>query len=609
MCGIAGFTGTINAEKLQSMLDTIAHRGPDGEGTLKKPGVSLGMRRLAIIDPESGWQPIWNEDETVAIVFNGEIYNYAELRDELVKLGHTFTTHHSDTETIVHAYEQWGNDCVKKLRGMFAFAIWDSHKNKLFIARDRLGIKPLYYTIHDGRIIFASELKAIVKTWPIDRKPDDLAVYRFLRYRVHDNDERTFFGAISRLLPAHYMEIDLDKPDQLTTTKYWQPEVNLEFSGTKSDKAYADEFREVFESTVRYHLITDVPLGVALSGGLDSSGIAAMAAKLIQEGSSDVHTSGLLTFSTIYPGETIDESSYIKLVADKIGATMHTVAPKSDDFWNEIDNWIYYQEEPTISTAPYAYYSMYRLASQHVKVMLSGNGGDELLAGYIPYFTAYISSARKYSKYLPLLRELVMGSDLYFKYAQQMVANKFKGSSSIMELLDKDFVNKSAQSYNYNFANSEHLNERLWQDVSQFSIPNLTRYDDRNSMAFSIESRPPFLDHVLVEYIMKLPVDQKIKFGWNRHIYRQAMKGILPEEVRKRRSKIGFTNPELSWLRQHSDKFFEIFSSEPFTSLPYWDAGAVQQALQQVVKGEYKGDMLNLWRILNVALWYKQFCA
>lgn len=608
MCGIAGFTGPIDANLLDRMLDSIAHRGPDGVGQLKKPEFSFGMRRLAIIDPNGGWQPIWNEDKTVALVFNGEIYNYQEIWNELVQKGHQFATDHSDTETIVHGYEEWGIDILQRLRGMFGFALWDQKKNKLFIARDRLGIKPLYYAISDDRFFFASEIKALTKAALVNRAPDEASIYKFLRYRLHDSGESTFFANVKRLLPAHYMELDLSDPTKnIKTTKYWSPEINTKFKGDKTDDEYAQSFRETFLETIKLHLISDVPLGVSLSGGLDSSGIASSAALLRTQGS-DTHTNQLLTFSAVFPGQTIDETSYIEEVVRHTNAKMYTVNPTVEGFWNEIDTWIYFQEEPTISSAPYAYYSVYRLAQEHVKVVLSGNGGDELLAGYIPYFQAYLSTARAQGYNWDALREIVSGIDLYFPYFRQIVNRKLQSEEvSITPLLQKSFVDKYLNLPELNFENLPNLNERLWKDVTYSSVPNLTRYDDRNSMAFSIESRPAFLDHKLVEFIMQLPIDQKIKHGWNRYVYRNAMKGIMPEKNRKRRSKIGFTNPELNWLRAGVDKYRSVFSSKSFEERPYWNAALVRSDFEKVLAGA-NGDILTFWRILNVELWLRQYC-
>lgn len=608
MCGIVGFTGQIDSKKLDSMLSLIEHRGPDGEGTLKKPSFSFGMRRLSIIDPNGGWQPIWNEDKTIAIVFNGEIYNYQSLWKELESKGHIFETDHSDTETIVHAYEEWGNEFVNKLRGMFALAIWDSNNKKLIIARDRLGIKPLYYSIFNERIIFASEIKAITKTWEVDRSPDDSSVYKYLMYRLHDNDENTFFKSVKKLLPGHLMEINLstDKPD-FKITKYWNPQTNSQFKGAKKDSEYISEFREKFIETVKTHLVSDAPLGAALSGGLDSSGITSVAFKLRNEGV-NTHTDSLMTFSSVYPGQSIDESEYIKEVINYTDAKMVTTVPTVDKFWNEINEWIYYQEEPTISSAPYAYYSVYRLAKEHVKVMLSGNGGDELLAGYIPYFQSYLTSAIDQGYKIDVFREIFRGIDLYYPYIKQKLRSKFSSNEiSISSMLNSSFYNEYKEIKQFNFENNRNLNERLLQDVTFSSIPNLTRYDDKNSMAFSIESRPPFLDHELVEFIFSLPIDMKIKNGWNRYVYREAMKGLMPEKNRKRRSKIGFTNPEMSWLNAKVERYFEIFNSDSFRSRKYWDADEVLKAFDKVLKGG-SGDILMFWRLMNTELWMRVYC-
>src|SRR5262249_21026923 len=303
-----------------------------------------------------------------------------------------------------------------------------------------------------------------------------------------------------------------------------------------------------FDAVVRRHLISDVPVGVPLSGGLDSSGVVATMARL-RAGGTDLHTQGLYTFSALYPGETIDESEYIREVERAVGSIPHYVYPTPDYFWNEIDEWIWYQEEPTIASAPYAYYSVYRLASEHVKVMVSGNGGDELLAGYIPYFRAYLSSAIAQRHYLAGGREVVKGWDLYKKYFREQLRARRPGPKT-NDVTARELLQAGSAGMTAPFSAHKNLNDRLASDVLQYSTPDLLRYEDKNSMAFSIEARVPFLDHEMVEFIFGLPIDQKIKGGWNRAVYRNAMKGRMPEKNRLRRSKIGFTNPDIAWMKE-----------------------------------------------------------
>ncbi len=404
MCGIAGFTG-VDEGLLSRMLDSMVHRGPDGFGVEVNEHISMGMRRLAIIDIEGGNQPIYTDDRRLALVCNGEIYNAPELRAELERKGHRFSTDHSDTEVVLRGYEEWGQDVVTHLVGMFAFALWDSTHREIFLARDRLGIKPLYYTQHGGRVVFASEIKAILQDPEIPRRENLTVLQRFLLFRVHDATEDTFFDGIKRLLPAHTMTIG---PDGIRgTRRYWNPEVNLEFTSSRSDDDYAAEFAALFDRVVARHLLSDAPVGVPLSGGLDSSGVVCTMAHLMEQGT-DLHTGGTLhTFSALFPGQSIDESRYIHEVEQRTGSVPHYAYPDLDEFWLEMQEWIWFQEEPTIASAPYAYYCVYRVAHEHVKVMLSGNGGDELLAGYIPYVRAYLSSARDQGHWLAAARELV----------------------------------------------------------------------------------------------------------------------------------------------------------------------------------------------------------
>lgn len=711
MCGIAGINYK-NKETLQKMLNSIEHRGPDGEGMEVNDKFSIGMRRLSIIDPKSGWQPIYNEDRSLCIIMNGEIYNYQKLWLELEKRGHKFSTHNSDTETVLHGYEEWGEKVLDRLTGMFAIAIYNFKTGKLFVARDRLGIKPLYYYIKGDRIAFASEIKALLTTDDCPREANLDVLYEYLMYRVHDRGEETFFKGIKRLLPGHYMYIrsendhsdvlimsnntpleqnatedsiddenefaenekdntemnslddstrrkdcpaetkldsvhatqsgDILRPKRtselindrhgefvhntiipqfipvaknnctnnspiISIKRYWYPSYNPEFTSEKSDQEYAEEFYSIYKSVIKRHLISDVPVGVSLSGGLDSSGVVSVMRELIDEGT-DLNTHGkLYTFSALFPGLSIDESRFIKEVEEFAKTEPVYAYPKVNEFWGEMSQWIRTQEEPTISSAPYAYYSVYRVASKHVKVMLSGNGGDELLAGYIPYFRAYLSSSFDQGRHFKGISEFIRGADLY----KTFVTDKLNTLKPWKEkLMMSNFLNRSGfgDVTKFSYEASRNLNERLMQDVLMYSTPNLLRYEDKNSMAFSIESRVPFLDHKLVEYIFNLPIDQKIKYGWNRYIYRNAMKGHMPELNRLRRSKIGFTNPELSWMIEKKDVVSDIFSSQEFISRGLFDTMKLNDVFNRwaINRKAFSGDALIFWRILNVELWFRE---
>jgi asparagine synthase (glutamine-hydrolysing) len=599
MCGIAGFAGS-DRERLEAMLRSIVHRGPDGEGIQVGEHFSIGMRRLAIVDVATGDQPLYSDDHNLALVFNGEIYNARELRRELETKGRRFVTDHSDTEVILRGFEEWGPQVVDHLTGMFAFAISDARRAELFVARDRLGIKPLYYVDGPEGFAFASELKAIFQDARVRRQPDVDAVRRFLLFRLHDDGEDTFFDGVKRLLPGHTM---LVRPDGIVKIeRYWNPPVNPEFSSSRTDDDYAQEFAQTWDRVIARHLISDVPVGVPLSGGLDSTGVVSTMARLMA-GGTDLHTEGLYTFSALYPGLSIDESEFIHEVERAVGSIPHYAYPKEDDFWNEIMEWIWYQEEPTIASAPYAYYSVYRLASKHVKVMVSGNGGDELLAGYIPYFRAYLSSAIAQRHYLSGTRELVKGWDLYKKYFAEVLRTRIPGRRSNVVTAGELLLREGATA---KFETHKNLNERLASDVLQYSTPDLLRYEDKNSMAFSIEARVPFLDHEMVEYIFALPIDQKIKGGWNRAVYRNAMKGRMPEKNRLRRSKIGFTNPDISWMKARADYIRGIFSSHEVAGRELYDQPQLVRAWDEYRAGR-PGDGLIFWRVLVTELWMRRY--
>lgn len=612
MCGIVGFTGKTNSEILEKMTHCIHHRGPDDAAYIVNPNFSVGFRRLAIIDLTENIYPIQNERKTLELVLNGEIYNYQDLRKELEELGHEFVTD-SDSETIVHGYEEWGKDVVQHLRGMFVFVLLDKEKDELFMARDRLGIKPWYYAKTDGgRITFGSEMKAIFKVsgldkeFAVDPEPDDKSVFKFLRHRIHDTNENTFFKNVKRLMPASWMVIDSE--GNINIEKYWKPEFNPEFKSRKSDKEYAKEFKDVFSEAIDLHLIADVPVGLTLSGGLDSSGIASLSKKLYDERYPDADQE-IIAFSAVHPGEKVDESEYIDEIVKHTGIKSVKIQPKVDTFWEDLDTWTYFQEEPVISGAPYAYYSVMREATKDVTVLLSGQGGDELLAGYIPYFLTYVKSAQDKGKYLQILRESWMGKDLYFKFFMNKMRERFSKKdvidpgSTLIEDFRKEFKNVYADEVKY----SRNLNERLYGDVLRTTTPSFLRYEDKNSMANSLESRVPFFDHKVVEYIFNLPIDQKIKFGWNRFVYRQAMKGIIPDKNRLRRSKVGFTNPEVEWIRRKADKFRNIFSSESFKSRKYWNADEVLNQFNKMCMGEMIGDELYFWRLFSVETWMRAF--
>ncbi|MGE5327725.1 MAG: asparagine synthase (glutamine-hydrolyzing) [Thiobacillus sp.] len=601
MCGIAGVYGCKDRDLLEKMNKTMAHRGPDGHGIFMDGKVGLAHRRLTIIDTtNAGSQPMFYDDKRYVLVFNGEIYNYRELKIELAAKGHKFHSD-SDSEVIIVGYKEWGVKVLDKILGMFAFVLYDTKTKEMFIGRDRLGIKPLYY-IEKPFFAFASEIKSLMEVPGVSRKVNADSLARFLKFRVHDNDENTFFAGVKRLLPGHYMVV---KDGKLTIKKYWELKWNAEFTGSKSDEEYAKEFYDVWQRVMQRHLISDVALGFNLSGGLDSSGVVSTAADLVKAGAEDIHTSGkLYTFSALFPNQSIDESMYIHEVENRVNSTPVYSYPKPDEFWDEIMDWVYTQEEPTISSAPYAYYSVFREAAKHVKVSLSGNGGDEILAGYLPYFRTYLQSAIDSGHYGRALSELIRGVPLFYRqYLERldiMIHGQYKNMDSFLG-------DELAEYKGTKFSYSRNLNERLSQDVTKYSTPNLLRYEDKNSMAFGLESRVPFLDSELVEFVFGLPIDQKIKKGWTRYVYRNAMKGHMPELNRLRRSKIGFTNPEVAWIKHNATKIREVFASEKLAQHGLFNQNELLESFDRWLDGSERIDVLVYWRILVSQLWIERF--
>lgn len=597
MCGLVGFTGKKNKKILSKMADAIYHRGPDDAAYLEEDNFSIGFRRLAIIDLSKNIYPITNEDESLFVFLNGEIYNYQELREELVSKGHTFKTQ-SDTEVIVHGYEEWGEGIIPKLRGMFVFTLFNKKNNTLLIARDRIGIKPFYYTEVDNRVVFSSEIKGILAGFDIDRTPEDSVIYRFLVSRIHDTDKNTFFSNIKRLLPGNLMIIDGN--NNVRIEKYWNPKVNTSFSSEKPDSDYAEELREVFVDSVQKHMISDVPVGVTLSGGMDSSGITCIAKQFWTE--KDIKEP-FYTFSAIHPGETVNEEKYIDEIVEHTGVTSIKVTPNVDQFWDDFAQWLYFQEEPVISTAPYAYFVVMREARKYVTVILTGQGGDEIFAGYVPYFYSYLQSALQEGKWFSGMREIIMGRDLYLKYIFSRLEKLVRRNN----INPMEFITGYLPEYKINFEHKKNLNERLFEDITSTTTPCLLRYEDKNSMAHSLESRVPFFDNKVIDYAFKLPIDQKIKYGWNRYVYRQAMKGIIPDKTIKRRTKIGFVNPEWEWIKRREEKFLEVFESQQFRSRKYWDGDKVLEGFKKALRGEIKGEVLFFWRLFIVEMWLREY--
>jgi asparagine synthase (glutamine-hydrolysing) len=621
MCGIFGFAGSPDRQLLGRMAASLVHRGPDDAGSFERPAVSLGHRRLSIIDREGGHQPIANEDETIWLVYNGEVYNYRELHAELETAGHVFRTS-SDSEVIVHAYEEWGPGCAARFNGMWAFAIADLREGdgKLVFNRDHFGIKPLFYarSPQTGRLLFASEIKGLLQDRDLKATPDDQMVYEFLQHGLHDHRDETMFAGIYHVPAATWMEIPLGPPQQaasapavsgdgaglltgpLASTPYWTPELRTD---GRPDPA---AFRRLFRTSVERRLVSEVPVGSCLSGGLDSTSIVAFMSELLKEEAPDAASlrGQLKTFSAVFDGDPIDERDYIEVAVDSTGADTTYTNPTSSEFIDELREFIWHQEEPFVSTGPYAQWCVMRSAREQVTVLLDGQGGDELLAGYVPYQLVYLRQLRNEGRYAELREETMKSRDVLWPLVRRRLSQRSKRLTT-RQLLKPGFLSRVTDPTSG--VSRTQLKERLLQDLLTFCLPCLLRYEDRNAMAFSVESRLPYLDQEFVDYLLTLPDDAIIRDGWSRWILRAGLKEQLPDKIRLRRWKVGFTTPEMRWIKARRAAFASLYQSPTFQSRPYWDGAAVVSAFRDCCRGKVEESPF-FWRTANVELWLREFC-
>ena len=638
MCGIAGILTTessgIHSSVLQSLNDTLRDRGPDNLGFLgwganssikvsrdwrSLEGCWLGLvhRRLSILDRTSaGWQPMGTSDGRYYIVFNGEIYNYLELQNQLKELGNNFRSH-SDTEVLLTAYAQWGSDALTSLVGMFAFAILDTQNKELFLARDFFGIKPLYYTYYQNGFVFASEIKALLKIPGIDRRVNPQRLYDYLRSGLTDYGSETLFANIRQLPPAHFLKLSLDKPQQPQIQRYWQLESNQHSQLSFSEAA--SHLRKLFLENITLHLRSDVPVGAALSGGIDSSAIV-MAMRHLNK-NQEIHT-----FSYIAEDKTLSEEKWVDLVAQKAGCIGHKVRALPQELKSDLARLIELQDEPFGSTSIYAQYRVFQTAKRAgIKVMLDGQGADEILGGYRPYIAARFASLVRQGKWSDAIAFLQKVVNLPGASQKRilMQAAKFLLPPSLQlplrQLVKKDlmpiwlnakwFDRKQIEIDTgfQNFSIEQILREQLYRACTETSLPMLLRYEDRNSMAHSIESRVPFLTPALVNFVFSLPEEFIIaKDGTSKAIFRQAMRGIVPDPILDRKDKIGFATPEQSWLSSSYPWVDKILQSKVAAEIPAFNLEVLQAEFQAVLQGRSPFDF-RVWRWVNSILWVEKF--
>lgn len=617
MCGIAGYHGLpADPALLERMNAHQQHRGPDGDGICVDGPCGLAHRRLSIIDIAHGQQPMDTADGRYAIAYNGEVYNYLDLRGELEALGRTFTTD-SDTEVVLQAYAQWGADAFDRFNGMFGLAIWDRHEQRLTLARDHFGIKPLYVAMvpnpggEGEALLFSSEIKPILASGLYEKRVNDRSVYRYLRFRAHEDGTETFFEGIERLAPGEMLEADADGIRRRMFTRLKEELLELASVQRPYDEAAAAEYKRRLVESVRLRLQSEVPVGTSLSGGLDSSAVAVIINQLLGEGDSlSLSAVGARqnTFSAIFPGSINDEEKYVDDVLDICTGHVeaHKILPTADEFKADLLDFIRTQEEPIISSGPYAQYQVMREATKHVTVLLDGQGADEMMAGYIPYYFVYLRQLRAQGATLAAA-ELAKSLDVLYRLGRFKLKAKVKLKKSIptTQLLNREFLAAHrGERYSSEGAN---LKKRLVEDLFHNSLPSLLRYEDKNTMRFSLEGRVPFLDKEVLKFIFSLSDEAIIKDGWNKRVLRDATRGLLPESINRRRNKIGFTTPQGEWFMRLKNHFYNIFLSESFANRPYVNQTEVIAAFEGWIKGANDVDTMTFWRLINLELWMREF--
>jgi asparagine synthase (glutamine-hydrolysing) len=628
MCGIAGILEFgpgrhASSAVLRAMCDVMAHRGPDDDGFFVDGNVGIGMRRLSIVDLATGHQPISNEDGSIWIVFNGEIYNHRALREQLITQGHSYRTQ-SDTETIVHLYEQYGKECVQHLRGMFAFAIWDANRKSLFIARDRLGIKPLYYRSTPQNFIFGSEVKVVLAYPGAKRAFNRAGLPEFLAFGYLSGNE-TFYDGVQKLLPGHLLEID--EHGAMSIEQYWDLAVTPVLRDN-NESFYVESYRELLEGAVNSHLMSDVPLGVFLSGGLDSSAVAALMTKIRRE--------PIETFSVGYAEDTYSELPYARRVAEHLNSRHHEVVMRREDFFGALPKLIWHEDEPIAWPSSVSLFFVAQLARQHVKVVLTGEGSDETLAGYSRYAFTLKNMAfdRAYRSLVPhslrrYFRRTIADSEWMSATLSRKLSHTFLGvdgaswvsfyfdnffsafsQENQADLLTDEFQNaifpdsayRNVLGY-WEQSSGETLQRLLYTDIKTYLVELLMKQDNM-SMAASIESRVPFLDHVLVEWATRVPANVQVRGRSGKQILKKAMEGLLPNTIIYRQ-KLGFPTPWSGWLAgDQLDEIEQLLLEPRSLERGFFKRSAVEKLFREH-RGTFRDHYDRIWRLLNLELWHR----
>jgi asparagine synthase (glutamine-hydrolysing) len=625
MCGICGKVGLqkdapVDSLLVKRMMKELTHRGPDDDGIYVSEQAVLGMRRLSIIDLNTGKQPISNEDQTVWVVFNGEIYNYRELRAELLQRGHRLATQ-SDTEVIVHLYEDYGDDCVTKLRGMFAISLWDTKKNRLLLARDRVGIKPLYYTVTKDALLFASEIKSLLLDPSVPREVDPQAIDRFLTFFYLPGEE-TLLRGIQKLAPGHVLALE---NGEVRIRQYW----DLQFSSGPTNgnlRNATDELVELLRETVRDHMISDVPVGVLLSGGVDSTAMLSFA---VEQTDKEVKT-----FTIGFEGENFaDERPFARLAAQRYGNKHYEMTISPRDFADFLPKYVWHMEEPVCEPPAVALYYVTKLAREHVKVLISGEGGDEAFAGYQNYrnlvwlerFKASVGPLRgpaarllgglgrvralrkleKYSRLMtvPLSQYYYSRTSSPFSFFNRNKDHLYTGD--FRHKVDTDRSIQCVRKLSANVANQNPLNQMLYVDTKTWLPDDLLIKADKITMANSLELRVPLLDHKVLEFAARLPVQYKVHGFTTKYILKRAFEGRIPEQILNR-PKTGFPVPFETWFRCELKSFVrEILTDRRSLERGYFERSAVEVLLKDPEGPvNYAPEIFSL---VTLELWHRAF--
>ncbi len=620
MCGICGTAGFGDKSLLNKMCRAIEHRGPDDSGTFVEAGIGLGHQRLSIIDLEGGHQPVHNENESVWVVYNGEIYNYVELRNGLESRGHRFYTS-SDTEVLVHLYEEYGVDLVQHLRGMFAFALWDSNVKTLFLARDRLGIKPLYYTIVDSKLLFASEIKSILQSDEVKRSVNTTALHDYLSFR-HTLSDDTMFMGIKKLLPGHMLTYHTGG---LSIKQYWDVPVSGS-TGTKSEDYYIKHLRRLLEESVRMRLMSEVPLGVYLSGGIDSGIITGLMSKMVDD--------PIETFSVGFGAEgEIGELGHARVAAEHFGTNHHELVVEQGAFTKHLPDIIWHNDEPVADPSALAMFMLSKMAKKHVTVVLNGAGGDEVFGGYISYKIGIANE--RYHRIVPgalrrsVVRPLVdvvspyLPSKYYvglqsvthelkehgFLFAKSVFSEENKDelyTDGLRGQIKHDSFERATDTLFGNAARNGFLDRMMYADTKSYLVDHILLETDKLTMSSSIEARVPIIDHKIVEFAATIPPQLKLKGMTEKYILKKVGQDILPPSTRNRRKR-PFKIPINTWFKDElNDMAMQALDDSVILREGYFKPEVVQDIMRRHKRSEllYNHQM---YALLVFEMWHERF--